>query len=109
MKHCSKCGKELLDEAVVCPNCGCPVNKAAPAKKSPDEYEVPKSAKQSKIFGILGILLLFPLAIPAIILANKSKQETGGKMCKQAHTGMVTGIIALVVWFFMLILYFGGM
>jgi len=25
MKFCSKCGKELLDEAVICPNCGCSV------------------------------------------------------------------------------------
>ena len=23
MKYCSKCGAELLDEAVICPNCGC--------------------------------------------------------------------------------------
>lgn len=28
MKYCSKCGKELLDEAVVCPGCGCAQNKA---------------------------------------------------------------------------------
>lgn len=26
MKYCSKCGKELLDEAVLCPGCGCAVN-----------------------------------------------------------------------------------
>ena len=26
MKYCSKCGKELFDEAVVCPNCGCAVS-----------------------------------------------------------------------------------
>jgi len=25
MKTCGKCGKELFDEAVICPNCGCPV------------------------------------------------------------------------------------
>ena len=25
MKFCSKCGKEILDEAIVCPNCGCAV------------------------------------------------------------------------------------
>lgn len=25
MKYCSHCGKPLLDEAVICPNCGCPV------------------------------------------------------------------------------------
>lgn len=23
MKYCSKCGKELFDEAVICPGCGC--------------------------------------------------------------------------------------
>ena len=23
---CSKCGKEIMDEAVICPGCGCPVN-----------------------------------------------------------------------------------
>lgn len=32
MKYCQKCGKELLDEAVICVGCGCPVEapKAAP-------------------------------------------------------------------------------
>ena len=25
MKYCSQCGKELVDEAVVCPSCGCAV------------------------------------------------------------------------------------
>lgn len=24
MKYCSHCGNELLDEAVICPKCGCP-------------------------------------------------------------------------------------
>ncbi len=23
MKFCSKCGKEILEEAVICPHCGC--------------------------------------------------------------------------------------
>ena len=27
MKYCSQCGKELVDEAVVCPNCGAPAAK----------------------------------------------------------------------------------
>ena len=26
MKFCSKCGKEIVDEAVVCPSCGCSVS-----------------------------------------------------------------------------------
>lgn len=27
MKYCSNCGKELADNAVVCPCCGCPVTR----------------------------------------------------------------------------------
>ncbi len=26
MKYCSKCGKEIMDEAVICPGCGCAVS-----------------------------------------------------------------------------------
>jgi len=26
MKYCTYCGKELMDAAVVCPHCGCPVS-----------------------------------------------------------------------------------
>ena len=33
MKFCQKCGKELVDEAVVCIGCGCSV---APEKKAED-------------------------------------------------------------------------
>lgn len=25
MKFCEKCGNQLMDESVVCPQCGCPV------------------------------------------------------------------------------------
>ena len=27
MKFCSNCGAELMDEAVICPKCGCPAGK----------------------------------------------------------------------------------
>lgn len=33
MKFCSKCGKEILEEAVICPGCGCAVEKEAKAKE----------------------------------------------------------------------------
>ena len=106
MKFCEKCGKEIADEAVVCPGCGCAVAKAEPEVK---EIAVPKSAKTASVLGILSILLLAPLGIPAIILANKSKQETGGVMCKQAKTGLVCGIIGLCWWGLSIIIFLGGM
>ena len=105
MKYCGKCGKEIMDEAVICPNCGCATKDEA---KTVVTVEVPKQAKTASVLGILSILLLAPLGIPAIILANKSKEQTGGIMCKQAKTGLVCGIIGLCWWGISLLLLLGG-
>lgn len=37
MKYCEKCGKEIMEEAVVCPGCGCAVVKEI--KKTEVSYE----------------------------------------------------------------------
>ena len=39
MKYCSQCGAQLVDEAVVCPQCGC----AVAAQKTADPNVSPKS------------------------------------------------------------------
>lgn len=44
MKYCSKCGNELLDEAVICPKCGCPV----PDMKTPRQ-----GSKKGIVFGTI--------------------------------------------------------
>ncbi|MGN0173833.1 MAG: hypothetical protein ACI39F_05270 [Acutalibacteraceae bacterium] len=93
MKFCEKCGKELNDQAVVCPGCGCAVQ-----KKESASSVIPKKAKNARIFGILAVLLLYPLGIPAVILAQQSKKETDGVMCGPAKAGFICGIIALVIW-----------
>lgn len=38
---CSKCGKEIMNEAVVCPNCGCAVNGALNVSKAAAGEDVP--------------------------------------------------------------------
>ena len=35
MKYCSKCGKEINDDAVICTNCGCRVDDKATGGSSP--------------------------------------------------------------------------
>ena len=105
MKFCEKCGKEIMDEAVICPGCGCAVETS---KKATDVMEVPKQAKTASTLGVLSLLLLAPLGIPAIILANKSKEQTGGVMCKQAKTGLICGILGLCFWGISLIFILGG-
>ena len=104
MKFCEKCGKEIMDEAVVCPGCGC----ATTTEATTVQVTVPKRARTASVFGILSLLLLAPLGIPAIVLAIKSKEETGGVMCKQAKTGLVFGIIGLCLWGISLLTLVGG-
>ena len=53
MKFCSKCGKELLDEAVICPGCGCPVDSGRPM---PQDYKT--VLHSTKIMFIVGLVLL---------------------------------------------------
>lgn len=56
MKFCAKCGKELMDDAVLCPHCGCAVD-GAPAKKVKSESsQSAKSGWVPLVFGILGLL-----------------------------------------------------
>lgn len=52
MKYCSKCGNELMDEAVICPKCGCPTESTDKPKK--------KKGKGFKIILIVfGVLMVF--------------------------------------------------
>ena len=57
MKYCSTCGKEIADEAVICPGCGCEVkDKKRPAS---DPMALASAAASSaKIFLVLSIILL---------------------------------------------------
>ena len=54
MKFCSRCGKEIMDDAVVCPNCGCAV---APTPHV--EEDVPNTGLNvlSLLFPIVGLIL----------------------------------------------------
>lgn len=37
MKYCTHCGNELLDDAVICPKCGCPVADERKAKANAEQ------------------------------------------------------------------------
>ena len=59
MKYCWKCGAELMDEAVVCPKCGCAV---AELKQSENQGE------KKNTVAIVGFILSFLFAIPGLVL-----------------------------------------
>lgn len=107
MKFCSKCGKEMVDEAVVCPSCGCSVENE---KKATNENAANGGndglAVAAKVFLILGCVaqgwLLLPLAwcLPITIsICNKMKYNqpvgTGLKVCALLFVNLIGGILLL--------------
>lgn len=66
MKFCQKCGKELLDEAIICPDCGFEfvnINELKKVDTVSDFTEVKTETKKSKI----KIILLVSILIWAIL------------------------------------------
>ena len=83
MKYCSKCGKEIMDEAVVCPNCGC-------------AQETVKNANDSSSFG--WALLGFCIPIAGLILYLVWKDSTPLKAKSAGNGALVSVIISVIVY-----------
>ena len=66
MKYCSHCGKEIAEEAVVCPSCGCAVT----AKSS--EPDIPSTG-----LNVLSFLMPFVGLILYILYHEKAPQKAG--------------------------------
>ena len=93
MKFCQHCGKEILDEAVICPGCGCSVQ----VTKSIQTTEVDQSVSA----GLVVLAVLIPLFG---IIYWPVKAKTRPK-CAQA-----CGIAAIISWVvgFVLSMAMGG-
>ena len=87
MKYCSHCGNQILDDAVVCPKCGCLVQQEA---NQPTIKEDPN--KKVGWFTVLGILI--PIAGFIIYLVDKQEYP---RKSKAAGKGALIGIISHVV------------
>lgn len=65
MKYCSKCGNQLLDEAVICPKCGCMVGQVNTIKQNKvnisndvTESEICPSSFRWLLISLIGIAYL---------------------------------------------------
>lgn len=102
MRFCQKCGKEILDETVICPGCGCDVSRSdAKTNGGSDGLAV-----ASKIFLILGCIaqgwMLIPLAwcLPITIsvcgrMKRGEEVGTGLKVCSLLFVSLIGGILLL--------------
>lgn len=83
---CSKCGKEIMDEAVICPNCGCATNNYQATNTAQnttsiysEDYPIIKNfadvAKNIKTLGIIAAVLMLGIGLifSSIIWITTSK------------------------------------
>ncbi len=97
MKYCSKCGKEMIDEAIVCTNCGCSCSEL---KEKPEEHDIPKCTccgniapwKKGPVLRgidfIIGLVLLLLGVVPGIIYLLvvgivRSNEKNREKICRK--------------------------
>lgn len=83
---CSKCGKEIMDDAVICPKCGCET-----AVKKIDEKEVdePKTG--------IGILLALVLGLIGLVIGLcLYKENTIARKTFLKAWGITYGVLVLI-------------
>lgn len=96
MKFCSKCGNEIVEEAVVCPHCGCAV-----AEEKQDDAP-------SIGFAVLGFFL--PLVGLILYLIWKDKTPKKAKSAgKGALIGFCVNIVITVIYSILLGSLLGSM
>lgn len=83
--YCSKCGKEIHDEAVVCPNCGCSTGGKIRLPESPASEDYVRGA-------LVAVSMLFPIVGVIMGIVNLCKKKT-----KSGTTYLLVGIVAWIV------------
>ena len=102
MKYCSHCGAQLLDEAVICTNCGCAVSGA--------KGQYSSSSSNWNGLAIAGFVLSFISTIIGLVLsiiAYKQVKETGEKGRELALAGIIISAISIGIALIVFIVYFG--
>ncbi|MFA6874510.1 MAG: zinc-ribbon domain-containing protein [Bacilli bacterium] len=108
MKYCSHCGAELLDDAVVCPKCGCAVNNATVKEATTESVKSEEDTlgMVAKVFLLISCICMgfciIPLAwcIPITVsiwhsLDEKRPISVGTKVCALIFVSQIAGILLL--------------
>lgn len=104
MKYCSKCGKEINDEAVICIHCGCsvenkPLTSTAPVGQLKTNRGLLKFILLSIItFGIYGIVVMSAVSTDINAIAGRYDGKKTMHYCLVLFifAGLTLGIVPLV-------------
>ena len=74
MKFCEKCGQELLDEAILCPGCGCAVKTVETAAPVTEPAKTKKRGIKA-LWVVLSVVALVLGVIAAILFPIKEESD----------------------------------
>ena len=97
MKYCAQCGAQLVDEAVVCPQCGCPVQ--------PQRSVDPNASPKSRLIALLLCVFVGGLGIHRFYVG---KIGTGVLWLLTAGCFGIGALVERFDWLQRLILIVGG-
>ena len=91
MKFCSHCGKEIVDEAVVCPGCGCAVGA--------NRNGAVVAADDAPSFGFAFLGFLWPLAgLIMYLVWHTGRPKRAASAGKGALAGFITSIVIGIIY-----------
>ncbi len=103
MKYCSKCGKEIMDDAVICIHCGCSTN--SNAGFTPQNPIIQnKAPEETKTLATCALVFSFLMPLIGLILGivGACKYET-----PEYKSSSVSAIfISIVVWIISFVILF---
>ena len=86
MKYCKHCGNQVIDKAVICPKCGCSIERNVVIYKNCDTYQL-------NGFAIAGLIFAYPNPLFGLIFGgvglSKSRDLNG--------SGKLTSILAIII------------
>lgn len=102
MKYCSKCGKEIMDEAVICPGCGCAqennVQNNVQGNSVPQIKEAFSDIQKEAWSNSGWFLLGFFIPIVGLILYLVWKETSPSKAKAAGYGALIGFVISLFGW-----------
>ena len=96
MKYCTKCGKELMDEAVVCPSCGCAQGNMS-------------NVQDSSSFGYALLGFCIPIVGLILYLIWRDNTPLRAKSAgKGALVSVILGVVFYIIYFVIIAAIIGG-
>ncbi len=101
---CTNCGKEINDNAAICPYCGVVANKSALSNAS-------GNTNQSNTMAIVGFIFSFFFALVGLIcsiIGFKKAAELGGNGKGLALAGIIISSISIIITIIVFVVVIGG-